>query len=86
MSPREDPPGRIGERVRRWLRAAGDDPAEHDDGSLADLCVAVEACLAAGREVAGWYRRHATESIGHRDKSGGDPVTPADRAADRSLH
>lgn len=86
MIPGEDPPGRISERVRRWLRAAGDDPAEHDDGSLADLCVAVEACLAAGREVAGWYRRHATESIGHRDKSGGDPVTPADRAADRSLH
>lgn len=85
MSPPEDPQARIAERVRGWIRAAGDDPAEHDD-SLADLSVAAEACLAAGREVAGWYRRHATGSIGHRDKSGGDPVTPADRAADRSIH
>lgn len=69
-----------------WIEASGDDPSAFDEADLDDLAVAAEACLDGGREVSAWYRRHAEAAIARRRKSAGDPVTAADRAADRAIH
>jgi 3'-phosphoadenosine 5'-phosphosulfate (PAPS) 3'-phosphatase len=54
-----------------------------DRADLADLEVAVEAVLAGGREVMRRYRGRDPAEV--EEKAPGDPVTEADREADRTI-
>lgn len=54
-----------------------------DRADLADLEVAVEAVLAGGREVMRRYRARDPAEV--EEKAPGDPVTEADREADRAI-
>ncbi len=64
-----------------WLGPA--EASALDPADQADLEVAVEAVLAGGRAVMRRYRPE--ESMDVTEKSSGDPVTEADRAADRAI-
>lgn len=67
--------------LRTWLGAG--EASVLDEADLADLAVAVEAALAGGREV---MRRYRSEEPAEVDEKGpDDPVTEADREADRAI-
>ncbi len=67
--------------LRSWLGAGEASALEEAD--LADLSVAVEAALAGGREVMRRYRGAQPAEV--EEKGPDDPVTEADRAADRAI-
>ncbi len=67
--------------LETWLGPA--EASALDPADQADLEVAVEAALAGGREIMRRYR--PGENLDVVEKSPGDPVTEADRAADRAI-
>lgn len=67
--------------LRDWLGPA--EASMLDEADLADLEVAVEAVLAGAREVMRRYR--GREPMEVEEKGPDDPVTEADRAADRAI-
>lgn len=67
--------------LRSWLGAGEASALEEAD--LADLSVAVEAALAGGREVMRRYRGAQPAEV--EEKGPDDPVTEADREADRAI-
>lgn len=67
--------------LRSWLGPG--EAAVLGEGDLADLAVAVEAALAGGREVMRRYRSEPPAEV--EEKGPGDPVTEADREADRAI-
>lgn len=64
-----------------WLGAG--EASALDEADLADLEVAVEAVLAGAREVMRRYRGRGPMEV--EEKAPDDPVTEADRAADRAI-
>lgn len=64
-----------------WLGAG--EASALDEADLADLEVAVEAVLAGAREVMRHYRGRGPMEV--EEKAPDDPVTEADRAADRAI-
>ena len=67
--------------LRDWLGAG--EASVLDEADLADLEVAAEAVLAGAREVMRRYRKREPMEV--EEKAPDDPVTEADRAADRAI-